>query len=141
MRGDDALGPRVAEAVAALRRPGVRAIACQQLLPEMAAVIADAHTVLFVDVIAAPGVSSVQIKPIVPAAARPALNHIGNSESLLALARDVFGECPPAWTIAIPASNFGLGDPISATADRGAAQALRFVNEIHLPIDSGLPRG
>ena len=49
LRGDDGVGPRVAETVAALNLPGVRALVCPMLMPEIADPISRAHTVIFVD--------------------------------------------------------------------------------------------
>ena len=49
LRGDDGIGPAVAEAVAALGLPGVRVIVAHQLTPELAADLADAQLVVFVD--------------------------------------------------------------------------------------------
>src|SRR5262245_41264787 len=49
LRGEDGIGPAVAEEVAARGLPGVRVIVAHQLTPELAADIADARLVVFVD--------------------------------------------------------------------------------------------
>ena len=49
LRGDDGVGPHVAEAIGAMRLPEVHTIVCQQLSPEHAAPISLAETVIFVD--------------------------------------------------------------------------------------------
>ena len=49
LRGDDGVGPKVAEAVEALQLPGVRTLVCQQLSPEHAEPISRARVVVFVD--------------------------------------------------------------------------------------------
>ena len=49
LRGDDAIGPAVAEQVAAWGRPDIRAIATRQLLPELAEDLARASLAIFVD--------------------------------------------------------------------------------------------
>src|ERR1035441_6445297 len=49
LRGDDGVGPRVAEAIEKLNLPGVRTLVCQQLSPEYADPVSRARTVVFVD--------------------------------------------------------------------------------------------
>ena len=51
LRGDDGVGPRVAEAVEKLNLPGVRTLVCQQLSPEHADPISRVRKVVFVDAI------------------------------------------------------------------------------------------
>lgn len=53
LRGDDGVGPLVAETVAGWGLPGVRALAVQQLVPELAEMVAAASLVVFVE--AGPG--------------------------------------------------------------------------------------
>ena len=57
LRRDDGVGPHVAEAIAALALPGVEALVCPLLTPELAEAIARARRVVFVDamVTAPPG--------------------------------------------------------------------------------------
>ena len=40
------------------------------------------------------------------------------------LAAAVFGRCPPAWLVSVPAEDFCLRERFSTTALRGAADAL-----------------
>src|SRR6516162_7751336 len=49
LRGDDGVGPRVAEAIGNLRLPGVRALICPLLTPELADPISRVEKVIFVD--------------------------------------------------------------------------------------------
>jgi len=127
LRGDDGAGPRVAETVAALNWPGVQAIVARQLVPELAEPIARAGLVLFVDacpIDAAAGEARVQIQRVEMAAGNSALGHAGNPGALLALAQALYGACPPAWLVAVPAASFELSDALSAVAERGIAQAI-----------------
>src|SRR5262245_30725916 len=48
LRGDDAVGPRVAQAVAAWDLPGVCGLAIHQLTPELAEILAAAARAIFV---------------------------------------------------------------------------------------------
>jgi hydrogenase maturation protease len=65
LRGDDGVGPRVAEAVERLQLPGVRTLICQQLSPEHAEMISQAERVVFVDA-AVDGPKEVQLRELVP---------------------------------------------------------------------------
>ena len=49
LRSDDAVGPRVAEAVRELNLPGVRTLSCGLLTPELSDPISQARKVVFVD--------------------------------------------------------------------------------------------
>jgi Ni,Fe-hydrogenase maturation factor len=51
------------------------------------------------------------------------MTHVADPGTLLAWARDLFGHCPPAWTLTIPArsTDFGEGLSPSARADMGSA--------------------
>ena len=46
---------------------------------------------------------------------RPA-SHIGDPRSLLALTAMLFGRCPDAWLIGVPAAEHSIGEELSATA-------------------------
>jgi hydrogenase maturation protease len=130
LRGDDAIGPRVAERVAALALPGVRAIAAPQLAPELAEELAQAGAAIFVDARPAAGDPVVVPQPIAPAAASSALGHTSDPRELLALAQALYGHTPPAWLIAVPAASFELGAPLSAAAESGVAAALDRIAEL-----------
>ena len=49
LRSDDGVGPKVADAVAALALIGVRALACPLLTPELADPVSQARVAVFVD--------------------------------------------------------------------------------------------
>jgi Ni,Fe-hydrogenase maturation factor len=172
LRGDDALGPLAATAVAAWDMPGVQALAVHQLMPELAEALAEADLAIFVDACApvAPpspdqpagyplggaslvphqrgkgadlplspawergiggeGEEFVSVQPIEPAAADSALGHTGDPRALLALTRALYGRCPLAWSITVPARSFAFGAGLSAMAERGLAAALRHIDDL-----------
>jgi hydrogenase maturation protease len=126
LRSDDSVGPRVAEAVEALSLPGVCALSCGLLTPELADPISRARQVVFVDAsVEAP--REVRLRPLVPADSAQILAHAGDPRTLLALARDVFGHAPQAWWLTIPVENFGIGERLSAKAERGLASAIETI--------------
>ncbi len=129
LRSDDGVGPRVAEAVAQLNLPGVRALICHQLSPELAGPISRAHTVIFVDA-AVDAPQEVQLRKLKPGASSQLLAHAADPRTLLALARDVFGRCPEAWWLTIPAVNTGFGEALSLETKTGFATALRRIQTL-----------
>ena len=74
LRGDDGVGPRVAEAVAAMALPGVRTLGCHQLAPEHAEAISRADRVVFVDA-AVDAAKKVQFRRLEPNGASQLMAH------------------------------------------------------------------
>jgi hydrogenase maturation protease len=126
LRGDDGVGPRVAESVGNLRLPGVRTLICQQLSPEHAAPIAQAEKVIFVDAaVAAP--REVQFRELTPGDTSQLMAHAANPGTMLALARDVFGHAPKAWWLTIPAEKMEFSEELTPIAQRGCAEAVKEI--------------
>jgi hydrogenase maturation protease len=128
--GDDGLGRAAADAVAAWGEPGVRAIACVQLTPELAAEIATVGGVIFVDAALAATATDVALRPVAPAATPATFGHLGQPGWLLSLTRAAFGSAPPAWCVSVPAVELTLGEGLSATARAGLEQALVLIREV-----------
>jgi len=126
LRRDDGVGPRVAEAVRALALPGVEAMACPLLTPELAEAVARARVVVFVDA-AVDGPRGVRLRPLAPADSSRILAHAADPRSVLALARGVFGRAPRAWWLTIPVEDLGIGEELSAAARRGSELAVRKI--------------
>ena len=134
LRSDDGVGPRVADAIAALTLPGVRALACGLLTPELAEPVARADTVVFVDA-AVDAPREVQLRALEPAASSQIMAHAAEPRTLLALARDVFGHAPKAWWLTIPAENLGIGEVFSELGQRGFERAVEEVKR--MAVESG----
>jgi hydrogenase maturation protease len=129
LRRDDGVGPRVAEAVAALGLPGVQTLACALLTPELAEPVARAGMVVFVDA-AVDAPRAVQLRRLEPADSARILAHAADPRTLLALARDVFGHAPPAWWLTIPIEALGIGEELSAMARSGSETAVREIQKL-----------
>jgi hydrogenase maturation protease len=130
LRGDDAVGPCVATAVGKWGWPGVQTLAVPQLTPELAAVVAGACLVVFVDACTAQDGHSPHIRALRAAESPPALDHTSDPRSLLALAQVLYGCHPPAWWVAVPGQNFELGAGITPAARTGMAVALRQIGRL-----------
>jgi hydrogenase maturation protease len=130
LRGDDAAGPLVAAAVAAWELPGVRALAVHQLMPELAEAIAAADLAIFVDACADCEPADIDVRRIEPGNVDTALGHTGDPRALLALAMSIYGRCPPAWSIDVPARNFAFGAGLSPSTARGVVAALEPIRSL-----------
>jgi hydrogenase maturation protease len=136
LRGDDGAGPAVAEAVSLLGLEGVRTVSCHQLAPELADPISRAARVVFVDADVS-GITEARLTEVGPgSAAAPLMAHAASPQTLLSLARDLYGRCPPAWILAIPAENTELGEKFSERARRGIECAVGQIRDLATPPDA-----
>ena len=122
LRGDDAAGPRVAEAIENLHLPNVETITCQQLSPEHADPVSRADCVIFVD--AEVNITEVQLRPLEPSQSSQLLAHNADPRTVLALARDVFGHAPSAWWLTIPAVALEFSESLSHVTQQAFAVAV-----------------
>jgi len=127
LRGDDGIGPRVTEAIAAANHPGVRVRAVCQLVPELAMELAEARMAIFVDAIADPDRITVELAPVGAEGITNWCTHTADPRTLLALARSVYGRAPEAWWLMVPGLNFDLGEGLSSVAEEGVRQAVAHV--------------
>ena len=131
LRSDDGVGPRVAREVEEMQLPGVSAIVCDLLTPELADPISKADAVVFVDA-AIDEPREVLLRPLAPADSSQIMAHAADPRTMLALARDVFGHAPKAWWLTIPIENTAIGDQLSASAKGGMAVALEKIQALAL---------
>jgi hydrogenase maturation protease len=123
LRGDDGIGPRVAEAVCHLRLPGVRTLICPLLTPEIADPISRAQKVIFVDA-ALDAPDEVQWRKLEPNESSQLMAHAADPRTMLALTRDVFGRVPEAWWLTIPAVDLGFREDFSPEVQKRFAEAV-----------------
>ena len=129
LRRDDGVGSKVAEAVAALNLPGVSVIVRHQLVPELAEPISQARGVIFVDA-AVNANGRGEWREIEPNETGQLFAHATDPRSLLALAGQLFGRSPPAWSLAVPVEDLGFGDGLSPRAEVGLRVALKQVQSL-----------
>ncbi|MFY9724373.1 MAG: hydrogenase maturation protease, partial [Bryobacteraceae bacterium] len=113
LRGDDAVGPRLATILGGIAVP--------QLVPELAERLAAEERVVFIDARADLAPGDVQI---VPVDGESASTHWCSPGWLLRLALEVYGKAPEAVLIGIGAESFELGASLSAAAQQGLEKAL-----------------
>ncbi|HEU6449465.1 MAG TPA: hydrogenase maturation protease [Verrucomicrobiae bacterium] len=127
LRRDDGVGVKIAEAVAAMDLPGVTVITRHQLAPELAVPISEADAVVFVDA-EVKASEPIKLRMIKPAeTVGRILAHAADPRSLLALAKEVFGRNPIAWTLGVPVEDFNFGDGFSSRAEKGFQDALKQI--------------
>lgn len=126
LRGDDGVGPRVAEAIGCLRLSGVRTLICPLLTPELADPISRAEMVIFVDA-AVDGPDEVQWRKLLPNQISRIMAHACDPRTILALAHDVFGHAPQAWWLTIPATDLDFNEKLSPMTQKYFESAVRNV--------------
>ena len=129
LRGDDGVGPRVAEAVGAMRLSGVRTLICQQLSPEHADSISRADSVVFVDA-AVDASRDVQFRSLEPNATSQLMAHAADPRTMLALSRDVFGHTPIAWWLTIPVVKMDFSEELTPEARCGMNDAIGRIRQL-----------
>lgn len=130
LRGDDAAGPRVAEIVGSWRLRDVRTLTRHQLTPELAAVLANSRSVIFIDARHDLGdTGGVHMRPVEPGRHHSDTvgAHVSDPAALLELTRAVYARAPEAWWITIPAVNFAFGARLSTVTRSGIEVALQLI--------------
>lgn len=129
LRSDDAAGILAAKLLAG-RGQDHRSIVTQQLTPDLAADIARAERVVFVDAYPADGDGAPLRVEKVPALcdehASP-LGHRSDPASLVRLSRQLFGATPEAWVVGIPAFCFDAGETISPRTAHWIDEAVALI--------------
>ena len=118
LRGDDGIGPWLADW--ARERfadvPGLRVISRQQWTPELAADLAEADAVLFVDCSAASEQGSVEVIDVTPAVQSHGVGtHQVSAAELLGMAQELYGSTPRrAQLLTVGAGSTELCEEFSA---------------------------
>lgn len=139
LRGDDAAGPLVAEAIEALDLDGVEVLVCHQLTPEISEKVASMHQVIFID--AEEGQRSAEVREIFAGTEPPTFGHVIDPGAILAMSRDLFGRSPRAWLVTVRAHSFELGASPSPDCAAGMVMAIETVKRLCRTPDGGLIDG
>ncbi len=118
-RGDDGLGPRVVDALAA--RPDLETMTVHQLVPELAERVQRVERVLFVD--AAVGTETVCLQRVEPGPHR-GLGHACSPDALLDWTVLAYEHAPEAWLLSIPGVTFDPGTGLSQQAEDRVPEAV-----------------
>jgi hydrogenase maturation protease len=128
-RGDDALGPLLAERIEALHLPGVEVQSEYQLQIENSLDLLGRRAVLFVDAsVSVPAPCA--LTELHPARDASFSTHAQSPAAVLQSYLDTVGEAPPpAWLLAIRGEAFELGEPLSAAAGANLAAAVNAARQ------------
>ena len=126
-RQDDGLGPALAEAVERLHLPGVTVESDYQLTVEDAAAVAAHRYVVFADACVGEG-EPFFFKAVQPTSGGSFSTHSVEPETVMALARDLFGADARGYALGIRGYHFHeFGETLSEEARENLAAALRFI--------------
>ena len=123
LREDDGAGWYVADRVAERLGDAARVLRLHQLTPDLAADVAAADLVVFVDARVVEIERGVLVEPVEPADS-PARSHYCAPATLLATAQLLFGRAPTAWLVSIPAFALGFGEALTPSTRDAADEAV-----------------
>ena len=132
-RGDDGLGPALAERATALAASGCHDVRVEtdfQLQPEHATDLVGCDVAIFVDA-GLDAADPFAFWRVTPSRDRTFTSHAMSPAAVLAAYRDAFGaEPPPAYMLAIRGEAFALGTGPSAAATRRLEAACAFLGRL-----------
>ena len=128
-RRDDALGPRLAEALDRMSLPDVDVETAYELRAEDAATVADHDIVVFVDAdISCP--DPFELRPVLPAGESRLSANSMTPATVLSMAWKYLEAMPEAYVLAIRGEDFdGFGEGLSDRARRNLSAALSFIEK------------
>ncbi|NJM98788.1 MAG: hydrogenase maturation protease [Phormidesmis sp. RL_2_1] len=138
LKGDEAVGPQVANTVGDWQLPAVKTMSVPQLTPQLVNDIVVTDYAIFVAACSTQSYArTVQLDPIViggtlPNRLLPAAltnTHDCNALTLLNLTHQLYGRIPQAWLLQVPTEQFDFGKSLSATAQRGCDRAVRTIEQ------------
>lgn len=132
LRSDDGAGQIVAEKIAEWKLPQVQSLAVHQLTPELAANIARADVVIFIDAVATDSENPVsyQIQRIYAEDDNISFGHSCNPRSLLSCTQILYSKVTKAYWVLISAVNFDFGEEFSSLTQRGIDIALNQIKQL-----------
>jgi hydrogenase maturation protease len=133
IRGDDAIGPLAADALAAQPLPeGVRVIARHVLTAELAEDLAAADRAIFLDAACDGQPGQVQVRRLkADATALSTMAHFLDPRELLAWCETLYGRAPEAWLVSASGESFDYaGYCLTPTAESALPAMLERVRAL-----------
>ncbi len=131
LRGDDALGLHLVRQLRQQLGPALEAEELYELDIALAPRLAERQHLLVLDATAEEAHAPFRLLPLFESPAerlgRGFVSHVFDWGLLLTLARQLYGHAPTAELLAVVGTRFELGEGLSETGARNAAEALRFL--------------
>ncbi len=136
IRGDDAIGPLAADALASgPLPPGLTVLSRHVLTAELAEDLAGADRVIFLDAAAQGGAGEVRVRPLEPdASSVSTMAHFLDPRELLAWCQALYGRVPQAWLVSAAGQSFDYACYALSTAAAAAVPAM--LAEVHKLVDA-----
>jgi len=131
LRGDDGLGWHAARRladVAATHDAGV--LTCHQLMPELAQQISEVQTVVFVDAASEGPPGRLDWRRVEPQAGPVSFTHHVSLESLLGMAKELYGRSPQAFVVSIVGETFECGEDLSPAVRAALPALVKLVDDL-----------
>jgi hydrogenase maturation protease len=125
LRRDDGAAWRVAGALDGAPNLEVRYL--HQLVPELAAAVAEAEVVVFVDAEVSGPPGGVAVRAVAPKEEDTGFGHVFGPGAVLELAERLAGAAPPAALVTIAVGDLGFGMELSPAVERALAPATEAV--------------
>lgn len=130
LRGDDAVGPRVAREVESLGLPNVVVRTAHQLTPELAEALSRVGTAVFVDASVGGIPGTVETTLLGPPDLPLPLGHVSDPRQVLALAGALYGASPSAWWVRIYIADVSWRSALSAPVAAAVPAAVAAVRRL-----------
>jgi hydrogenase maturation protease len=135
LRCDDGLGWHAARQLSSRLTADSQVLTCHQLTPELAEDISGADAVFFIDAGRGGEPGELTCRPVSPGNEAVRFSHDCSPEVLLALCRQLYGECPPAFAVSVCGQSFLHGESLSpcvaATLPRLTAVVTEMARKFH----------
>jgi len=129
LRSDDGVGRHAARQIAAtVSHKDVAVLVRHQLTPDLAEPVHKSRFVIFIDASCADPPGKIRSRRLVPEAALPGLlMHHLTPAGLLACAKAIYGNCPPAVLYSVGAKCFKFDEALSDKVYRSLPELLRRI--------------
>lgn len=131
LRRDDGIGVAVARALSgSLGKFGARVVLLHQLVPELAADLAGARAVIFLDAAVDLPPGAVRVATPAPGKVPGSATHQTEPDALVELCAALYGMRPAATIVSVGAADLGAGGGLSTAARQGCERAGEIVRAL-----------
>jgi len=111
--------------------PGIKVLFLHQLAPELAEMVSQYDTVVFIDAhVEGSGWEDMSWQPIAPAVEAGMIGHHLRPGVVVALAQSLYGSMPNAYMLSVLGHDFDFGEALSPETGELAEQAVNRLEEL-----------